>query len=254
VFAWRGRVGLVSPTQRGKVLHYWYRQAPDGVEIVPAVIGFRRGERAQFTAGLDRAVELAVELRDLGCDVIAVSGTPPFLLGGLDFEREWGQRLATKLGCPVVTAMEPGALALQTIGARRVAVATYYGPELNQAIAGCFARFGIESALLDGFSLTGEHEGLYTTPLRALDDAGWMDVYRYCRAGVRSLAGKVDALYINGAGWDLVPAIDLLERDLGLPVISAPNAEEWLVYRRLGISHRLEGVGVLMREHYDADV
>src|SRR3954463_3188809 len=50
VFAWRGRVGLVSPTQRGKVLHYWYRQAPDGVEIVPAVIGFRRGERDQFTA------------------------------------------------------------------------------------------------------------------------------------------------------------------------------------------------------------
>ena len=43
MFAWRGRLGLISPTQRGKVLHYWYRLAPDGVEIVPTVIGFRRG-------------------------------------------------------------------------------------------------------------------------------------------------------------------------------------------------------------------
>jgi maleate isomerase len=254
MFAWRGRLGLISPTQRGKVLHYWYRLAPDGVEIVPTVIGFRRGEREQFRAGLDRAAELAAELCDLGCDAITVSGTPPFLLGGLDFEREWGAALSARLGRPVVTAMEPGALALQTIGARRVAVATYYGPELNQAIATCFARFGIESALLDGFSLTGEHEALYTTPLRALDNASWIDVYRYCRAGLRGLAGKVDALYINGAGWDYVPAVDRLERDLQLPVIAAPNAEMWHAYRRMGISHRVDGVGILMREYYEADV
>jgi maleate cis-trans isomerase len=254
MFAWRGRVGLVNPTQRGKVLHYWYRFAPDGVEIVPAVIGFRRGEREQFAAGLDRAVELATELRGLGCDVIAVSGTPPFLLAGLDYEREWGQNLAAKLGCPVVTSMEPGPLALQTIGARRVAVATYYGPELNQAIATCFERFGIEALLLDGYSLNDEREGLYTTPLRALDGVGWADVYRYCRDGVRALGTRIDALYINGAGWDYVPALDLLERDLQTRVISATNAEMWLTYRRLGISHRVEGVGVLMREYYDADV
>jgi len=146
MFAWRGRLGLIAPTRRGKVFHYWYRLAPDGVEIVPAAIGFRRGERAQFTAGLDRAVELALELRDLGCDAVVVSGTPPFLLGGLDFERRWGQDLARRTGVPVITAMEPGAIALQTIRARRVAVATYYGDELNQAIATYFDRFGIEAA------------------------------------------------------------------------------------------------------------
>jgi len=254
MFAWRGRVGLISPTQRGKSFHYWYRFAPDGVEIVPSYIGFRRGERDQFTSGLDRAVELAEELRGLNCDVIAVSGTPPFLLQGLDFERQWRAALEQRLGAPVVTAMEPGALALQTIGAHRVAVATYYGPELNQAIADHFARFGIESVLLDGYSLDGTHEGLYTTPLRALDDVSSAHVYRYCRDGVRRSGGAVDALYINGAGWDYVPALDVLERDLQVPVVAAPNAEMWLVYRRLGISHRLEGLGVLMRDYYDADV
>jgi arylmalonate decarboxylase len=254
MFAWRGRLGLINPTQRGKAFHYWYKLVPDGVEIVPSFIGFRRGERDQFTAGLDRAVELALDLRDLGCDLIAVSGTPPFLLGGLDFERQWGQELSRKIGLPVVTSMEPGAIALKTIGARRVAVATYYGDELNQAIAAHFDRFGIESAILGGFSLTGTGEGLYTTPLRALDDASYVDVYRYCKEGVRRLGGAVDAIYINGAGWDYVPAIEPLERDLHTRVISATNAEMWLAYRKLGISHRVEGVGVLMREYYDADV
>jgi len=117
-----------------------------------------------------------------------------------------------------------------------------------------FGAFGMESAILGGFSLTGEREGLYTTPLRALDDASYADVYRYCKEGVRRLGEPVDALYINGAGWDYVPAIDLLERDLRLPVISATNAEMWLAYRRMGISHRVEGVGTLMREYYAADV
>ncbi len=252
MFAWRGRLGLISPTHRGKVLHYWYRMAPDGVEIVPAVIGFRRGTREQFTAGLDRAVEIALDLRDLGCDTLCVSGTPPFLLNGLDFERQWAQDLTKQTGLPVVTAMEPGAIALQTIGARRVAVATYYGEVLNQAIAENFRCFGIESALLPGFSLTGESEELYTTPLRALDNASYMDVYRYCKAGVRALDAPVDALYVNGAGWDYVPAIDLLERDLGIPVVPAPIAEMWLAYRRMGISHRVEGAGVLLREHSGA--
>ena len=241
MFAWRGRLGLINPTQRGKAFHYWYKLVPDGVEIVPAFIGFRQGVRDQFTTGLDRAVELAEGLREMGCDLVAVSGTPPFLLAGLDFERRWGQELAQKIGVPVVTSMEPGAIALQTIGARRVAVATYYGDELNQAIAEVFGRFGMDSAILGGFSLTGEREGLYTTPLRALDNASHADVYRYCKEGVRRLAQPVDALYINGAGWDYVPAIDLLERDLRLPVISATNAEMWLAYRRMGISVDLPG-------------
>jgi maleate cis-trans isomerase len=254
MFAWRGRLGLICPTQRGKVFHYWYKLAPDGVEIVPAYIGFRRGERDQFTAGLDRAVELAHDLRDLGCDLIVVSGTPPFLLGGLDFERRWGADLAAKLGVPVITSMEPGAIALRAIGARRVAVATYYGDELNQAIAEVFRRFGIESAILGGFSLNDEREGLYTTPLRALDDASHSDVYRYCKEGVRGLNQPVDALYINGAGWDYVPALDPLERDLRLPVVAATNAEMWLAYRRMGISHQVQGVGTLMRDYYAADV
>jgi maleate cis-trans isomerase len=254
MFAWRGRLGLVCPTQRGKVFHYWYKFVPDGVEIVPSYIGFRRGEREQFTAGLDRAVELAQDLRELGCDLVAVSGTPPFLLGGLDFERRWGQELAAQIGVPVVTSMEPGAIALRTVGARRVAVATYYGDELNQAIVEVFRRFDMESAVLGGFALSDEREALYTTPLRALDNASYTDVYRYCKAGVRALDAPVDALYINGAGWDYVPAMDLLERDLAIPVISATNAEMWLSYRRMGISHRVQGVGTLMRDYYDADV
>ncbi len=56
------------------------------------------------------------------------------LLKGLDFEREWRDRLSQKIGLPVVSQMEPHALALVALGVKRVAIATYYGDELNDAI------------------------------------------------------------------------------------------------------------------------
>ena len=104
--------------------------------------------------------------------------------------------------------MEPHAIALQTLGARKVAVATYYGNELNQAIVDYFSRFGLQSELMPGLSMTGESSGLYTTSLLALDEVSHMDVYRHCKGALAN--ASVDALYINGGGWDAAPAIEYL--------------------------------------------
>src|SRR5579883_3021529 len=109
--AWRARIGLIKPTHRGKSFAFWYKHAPDGVEIVPTFIGFRSGERQSFTSGFQRAEALAADLQAVGCTIISVSGTPPFLLKGLDFERQWARDLSAKVGLPVVTPMEPHARA-----------------------------------------------------------------------------------------------------------------------------------------------
>jgi maleate isomerase len=247
--AWRARIGLIKPTHRGKSFAYWYKHAPEGVEIVPTFIGFRSEKREGFLEGFQKAEALALQLKDVGCDIIAVSGTPPFLLKGLDYEREWAAALSARIGLPVVTPMEPHALALQALGARRVAVATYYGDELNQAIVTYFARFGIESVLMPGLSARGEQAGLYTTSLMALDEVSHMDVYRHCKRGLTGMP-SVDAVYINGGGWDAAPAIEFLERDLQIPVVWALAAEMWLTYHRLRIENTVPGGGALLSGRY----
>jgi maleate cis-trans isomerase len=190
-----------------------------------------------------------VQLKEVGCDIIAVSGTPPFLLKGLDFERQWAADLSEKIGLPVVTPMEPHAIALQTLGAQKVAVATYYGNELNRAIVNYFSRFGFQSELMPGLSMTGESSGLYATSLMALDEVSHMDVYRHCKKALAKMA-PVDALYINGGGWDAAPAIEYLERDLKVKVVWALAAEMWLTYHILKIENRVPGGGVLLSGSY----
>jgi maleate cis-trans isomerase len=246
MYGWRARIGLIKPTHRGKSFAFWYDHAPEGVEIVPTFIGFRSGERQQFTSAFERAEQLAADLKAVGCDLIAVSGTPPFLLKGLDFEREWARQLSERLGLPVVTPMEPHAIALQTLGVRRVALATYYGSELNQAIVDYFQRFDIESVVMEGLRFTGGGEGLYTTALLALDEVAWTDVYRHCKRGLRQLGASVDALYINGGGWDAKPAVPVLEGDLKIQVVWALAAEMWLTYHKLGIDNPQSNCGSLL--------
>ncbi|MGH7835850.1 MAG: hypothetical protein ACREQK_19560 [Candidatus Binatia bacterium] len=247
--AWRARIGLIKPTHRGKSFAYWYKNAPEGVEIVPTFIGFRSEKRESFLAGFKRAEELAVQLKEVGCDLISVSGTPPFLLKGLDFERQWAAGLSHKIGLPVVTPMEPHAIALRTLGARKVAVATYYGDELNQAIVNYFSRFGIQSELMPGLSMSAEKSGLYTTSLKALDEVSHMDVYRHCKQALRSMP-PVDAVYINGGGWDAAPAVAFLERDLKTKVVWALAAEMWLTYHALRIDNPVPGGGILLSGNY----
>ncbi|HEX9787106.1 MAG TPA: hypothetical protein VGB09_03725, partial [Candidatus Binatia bacterium] len=247
--AWRARIGLIKPTHRGKSFAYWYKNAPEGVEIVPTFIGFRSERRESFLEGFKKAEALAVQLKEVGCDIISLSGTPPFLLKGLDFERQWAAELSEKIGLPVVTPMEPHALALRALGVKKVAVATYYGRELNQAIVEYFSRFGIESELMPGLSITGQSSGLYTTSLAALDEVSHMDVYRHCKKALVNMA-PVEAIYINGGGWDAAPAIDYLERDLKLKVVWALAAEMWLTYHMLKIEIPLSDSGMLLSGRY----
>ena len=251
MYAWRARFGLIKPTHRGKTFAFWYQHAPDGVEIIPTFIGFRSGRRDSFESAFARAEELAEDLKEVGCDLISVSGTPPFLLKGLDFERQWAASLSQKIGLPVLTPMEPHALALKALGARKVACATYYGDELNRAIVDYFAHFGIEALIMGGFSLSGQSEGLYATPLLALDDVSAIQVYQYCKRGLQKLGTSVDAIYINGGGWDVAPVIDALENDLKVKVVWALAAEMWLAYWKAAISNPIPNCGSLLRDGYE---
>ncbi|MPZ57265.1 MAG: hypothetical protein GEU91_12360 [Rhizobiales bacterium] len=250
MYAWRARIGLINPTHRGKAFAFWYNRVPAGVEIIPTFIGFRSSDRQTFEQGFERAAQIAEDLKGADCDIISVGGTPPVLLKGLDFEREFGDRLAQKLGIPVITQMEPHAIALQAMGIKRVAIASYYGTELNDAIVRYFRRFDIEGIPFGGYRMGGKEEALYTTSLPALDEVGGEHVYRYCRSGFLKLASPLEAIYINGGGWDAVPAINDLETDLRTKVVLAQAAELWLVLRTLSISPSVADCGALLREDY----
>jgi maleate isomerase len=230
------------------VFAFWYQNAPAGVEIIPTFIGFRQSTPETFRAGIQRAEKLAEQLADYGCTAIVVSGSPPFLLEGPAFEQEWGEALSKRLGIPVITPMAPHLVASKALGMTSVAIASYYGTELVDAIVRYFEYFDIDAHALPGFTRPGaEPSALYSTSLSDLDAVDRYEVYRYCKQGLAGLGEGVDGIYINGGGWDAAPAVDLLERDLQTPVVFALAAEMWRTYRVLQIEPDVSDCGALLR-------
>jgi maleate cis-trans isomerase len=245
----RMKLGLVKPGAKAgrDNVTFWTSHAPRGIEIVASDLGYKRPDKETFESGWTRAEALATDLADRGCNLIVVSGTPPFLLRGHAFEKQWRESLSIRIETPVVTAMEAHALALRFLQARKVVVATYYGDELNQAIATYLAAFDIEAVALGGFSLTGTYEALFTTPMRLQASITSQQFYDYCYGRVTERAADADALYINGAGWDVAPSIAKLEEDLGMDVVWGPVAEMWHSYNLLGIRNRRADCGRLLK-------
>jgi hypothetical protein len=75
MYAWRARIGLIKPTHRGKSFHFWYKRAPEGVEIVPTFVGFRRSDRQTFENAFERIEQIADDLKAVGCHIISTIWT-----------------------------------------------------------------------------------------------------------------------------------------------------------------------------------
>jgi maleate cis-trans isomerase len=255
VNGWRGRIGVVKPNPKSSSVAIWHRYVPPGVEIYPPVfVNYPVRNREDFLGGLERGEALVRELAAAKCDVVSVSGAPPFLLtGGLTVERAWGTRLTSELGIPVLTPLQPSALAMQALGMRRIGIATYFGPELRAALAGLLAEFEIEATF---FRDPGLAEGeLPASSLVALDKAsrtlGHDDVYRFCKAEFLAVRAELDGIFINGGAWEALPVIDFLEQDLQTRVVTTKTADMWLAYKVLRVANPVPDCGHLLRESPD---
>jgi maleate cis-trans isomerase len=186
MYGWRGLIGLINPTYRGRLVAEWYAMLPQGVGLIPCTLGISRGEQDIFSKSFELAEKIARDLALWGADVIVQPGLPPWLVKGPAFEKEWVARLEAETKVPMVTPAGATVRAMQALGLKRVVMATYFGDELNWKIADGLRGAGIEMALMEGYRLSEETEGLYTTPLMALNRVGPDEVYRF----VRSLCQK----------------------------------------------------------------
>ncbi len=57
-----------------------------------------------------------------------------------------------------------------------------------------------------------------------------------------------DAIYMLGSGWRTLNIIEMLEQDLGVPVIHPVTARVWEIQKRLKVNETRKGYGVLLSE------
>lgn len=251
MYGWRGRLGIIYPVSRGKNLEDTYKIIPEGVGVIPAIIGFTEAKREEFEQGFETAEHISTKMASMGANAILIAGLPPFILKGLDYEIEWSKKLEEKIKIPVATPMKSVLNSLKALGIQKPVVATYFGKELNDRIVETLTHAGLQVVAIESYTMrmasSNRDKGMYSAPLLDLDMVGWTDVYQFCREIFKRSKGEADGIYIVGSGWEHLEAIQKLEDDLDTKVVSGKIANIFEALTRMEVRDSITGYGKLLR-------
>jgi maleate cis-trans isomerase len=210
---------------------------PEGVGFIPTHAGIRAGTEEEFQQALMVAEQKVAKLARLGANVVMIMGAPPAMVRGHGADREISQRLEAKCGIPVLVATIAQVEAFRALGIKKLAGITYFADDLNQKFKKFLEDDGFEVAAMKGIDVPFADAGKIPA------DA----IYAFAKK-VFLEAGGADAIYMLGAGWHNLPAIEPLERDLKTIVVSSIPAQVWATQKKLNIHAPVRGYGKLLEE------
>jgi len=230
-------IGLVVPFAEDKV-------PAEGLHMYPSVrfIAKGVGVRALTPRGYDAAfraiVPAAIDLARQDVDAIMVIGTSLTFYRGAKAHADLIAELRVATGLPVSTMSEAVVDGLKAFAARRVAVATAYGDEVNGRLKDFLVESGFEVPAIAGFGIEAFGAAASKTAADIVDLG-----LRVCGE-----AGAPQALLISCGGLRTLGVAAPIEARCGVPVVSSTQAAFWSALRLAGESGQLAGFGRLLAE------
>jgi len=233
---WRARIGILYP-ETGLLDEEYWQFTPDGVAIFigrTEVPGKASAKVLTEMAESPQVEHMAQALASLKISSLTYACTAAGFIRGFGSDLELNQRLSKVSGVVTTCTITGVVKALRAINAQRIAVATPYVEELDERLY----QFLTES----GFEVLSQ-EGLNTYGV-AINFITMEDVYRLAKRVDRP---EADAVFLACTGLRTIELLDVLEEDLGKPVISANQATMWDALNLAGVYSNIDGVGSLFR-------
>jgi maleate isomerase len=213
------------------------RILPEGVCILPLFLDIRKGTVDEFKRAIDPYEPLVARLAEAKVDLIHPEGAPPFQLLGYQGEARVLKTWEDKYGLPMFTSGSNHVRAMRALGIRKFVGATYFVGAINDV----FTRYFQEA----GFDVLGM-EGL-DVPFSDVGQLSPYEVYAHVKKAFLRHPGA-EGLYLLGSGWRVMEVIQMLEEDLGVPVVHPIPARSWEIQRRLNVRQPVEGFGCLLSD------
>jgi maleate isomerase len=238
--SWRGTVGIVRPTLRTGGFEDLVRMLPDGIGVIPLILNVQRGAVDEFKTVIPAYEEKVAELAAAGCDVINPSGAPPFMVLGYDKEQALIRAWQDKYDARIFTSGTSHVDALRALKVRRFIGATYFRGDINRIYADYFKDAGFDCLAMAGIDVDFDKA----------QELSRFAVYRFIK-GEFLAQPRAEAIYMLGPAWRTLDIVEMLEQDLGVPVIHAIPAQCWDIQRHLHVRQPVSGFGRLIAEMPD---
>jgi len=239
MYGWRAKIGRISPSPETVGAEEWWRALPDGVCLVET----RTMVHDVTVEGLAEAVtqveRAALELASAEVNVILQAGTAIAFFRGFGHDVELSRRIAAATGIKATTSLTAVIEALHALGIKRPAIATSYISDIDARLKDVLEKSGFEVAAIKGMGLKKSIDMGKVEP---------SETYRFAKAVTQS-APEADGIFISCGNLRSFEAIEPLETDTGLPVVTSNQAGLWQVLRMTGVNESLPNLGRLLRQH-----
>ncbi len=235
-YGWRAKIGFLAPPKTFDS-YPWHLLLPEGVGIIGYPLGLTHLTPDEVRQAWTRTDDGIRELARRNVDIIVLGGSPPVIVGGFGFDQKFIEQAAKITSIPVTTTQTAAIEAMQHLNMKRIAVAAPFDDTFCAMLRDFLEKSGFRV-----LSLKNKGLGLLESDQQPLSVS-----YRLGRDAFAA-APDADGLYIPRASFPVVENIELLERDLKVPVVTSSQAVVWSVCRKLHIGGPIGGYGRLLAE------
>lgn len=234
----RAKIGLIYPAPGWVMEPEFYAMSPEGVITCTTRISLLEANTEQLTKLGEQSLEAVKILTEAPVDVVVLGCTSGSFIGGAKYDKELISKMKNLSGgIPCTTTSTAVIEALKKLNVKKISVATPYINEVNIRAREFLEDHGFQVVKLKGLGLSHDSE---------IDRQDLETVYK--------LAKEVDiddsdAVVILCTGIRSIPILDMLEKDLGKPVISANQATFWHSLRLSGVKETIKGYGGLLEKY-----
>ncbi len=156
---------------------------------------------------------------------------------GLGYDRALVAEIAEATGLPCDTSAGASIAALRSFAATRIAVISPYADEVDKAEHGFLASAGFDIVAGACFGVRNSFE-LAEVPVAWMIEAG------------RRAAARASAIFLSCMNMNAHCAVAELERETGLPVVTATTATAWALFGLAGGRPPDGSIGLLAGQAY----
>jgi maleate isomerase len=236
VDGWRARIGLIYPSS-GKRDTDFFRLAPPGVSVHVARVPFAGRGTLESIGAMSQTENLLAAARllsDLRPSCISWADTSGSFMFGADGDAKQVEAIRAATSVPASTTSTACLSAFARLGVSRLVVASPYLSEVNDQLQAFFQAHGLTVVRLLSLELADEWD-IHQTPREK--------VYALAR---KAYSSGAEGLFIPCTDFEAIDLIEVLEQDLGIPIVTANQATMWHALRLCGIQDRVPHFGALL--------
>ncbi len=226
IMGWRAEVGMIAPISG--MYREWEAIAPAGIRFSDAILGMRK-VTPEGLKDMVKIIEEEAKKLSLGRkkDLICFGCTAGSFIGGPGYDQMLIEKIEKAADTPATTTATCALGIFKDMGIKKISLCGPYIDSIFEVQVKFFKAHGVDTLAVKGlgYSSVAEYWNYYMDPYMC---------YRITKEAAQA-APEADCVFSTCIMSNIVPTVDILEKEIGKPVISSLSATLYGILKKLGI-------------------